>query len=122
MKVTSIELSMQDILDIVSAAAEGGMNYWAELDEYPWTDWYMKECDIPKALADDYIFFRVSDREGSDFKDLPVTPKVVRDGMMMLLNKYPHQVRIMGGDDLDVDATGAEMAIQLGLFGELVYG
>jgi hypothetical protein len=122
MKILDIELSDKEVVNIYTTALEGGIGYWAIADEYKWQylyeDW---ENDIVHPLEPDQVLVVLSDTEDDDFKDEQLTPAKIRAGVKLLIEKYPHMYQILD-DQFHVDADGADAVVQLGLFGEIVYG
>jgi hypothetical protein len=122
MKILDIELSDKEVVSIYTTALEGGIGYWAIADEYKWQylyeDW---ENDIVHPLEPDQVLVVLSDTEDDDFKDEQLTPAKIRAGVKLLIEKYPHMYQILD-DQFHVDANGADAVVQLGLFGEIVYG
>jgi hypothetical protein len=122
MKILDIELSDKEVVNIYTTALEGGIGYWAIADEYKWQylyeDW---ENDIVHPLEPDQVLVVLSDTEDDDFKDEQLTPAKIRAGVKLLIEKYPHMYQIID-DQFHVDADGADAVVQLGLFGEIVYG
>jgi hypothetical protein len=122
MKILDIEISDKEVVSIYTTALEGGIGYWAIADEYRWQylyeDW---ENDIVHPLEPDQVLVVLSDTEDDDFKDEQLTPAKIRAGVKLLIEKYPHMYQILD-DQFHVDADGADAVVQLGLFGEIVYG
>ena len=122
MKILDIEISDKEVVSIYTTALEGGIGYWAIADEYKWQylyeDW---ENDIVHPLEPDQVLVVLSDTEDDDFKDEQLTPAKIRAGVKLLIEKYPHMYQILD-DQFHVDADGADAVVQLGLFGEIVYG
>lgn len=122
MKILDLELSDKEVVNIYTTAMEGGIGYWAIADEYKWMylyeDW---NNDIVKELDPDQVLVVLSDTEETDFKDEELTPAKIRAGAKLLIEKYPHLYQILD-DEFHVDANGADAIVQLGLFGEIVYG
>jgi hypothetical protein len=123
MKILDIELSDKEVVSIYTTALEGGIGYWAIADEYKWQylydDW---ENDIVHPLEPDQVLVVLSDTEDDDFKDEQLTPAKIRAGVKLLIEKYPHMYQIINDNEFHVDADGADAVVQLGLFGEIVYG
>jgi hypothetical protein len=123
MKILDIELSDKEVVSIYTTALEGGIGYWAIADEYKWQylyeDW---ENDIVHPLEPDQVLVVLSDTEDDDFKDEQLTPAKIRAGVKLLIEKYPHMYQIIDDNEFHVDADGADAVVQLGLFGEIVYG
>ena len=123
MKILDIELSDKEVVSIYTTALEGGIGYWAIADEYKWQylyeDW---ENDIVHPLDPDQVLVVLSDTEDDHFKDEQLTPAKIRAGVKLLIEKYPHMYQILDDNEFHVDADGADAVVQLGLFGEIVYG
>ena len=109
-------------------AAEGGINYWAEAEEYDWTRWQDEESGEPLEIPDDFVFYSVRDKESDEDGWHPVTPETFRRGMELLFDK--HKQLYVGGYFIHndrseweaADADAADVLVQLGIFGEVVYG
>jgi hypothetical protein len=123
MKILDIELSDLEVVNIYTTALEGGIGYWAVCDEYRWQylyeDW---ENGIVKPLEPDQVLVVLSDTEETDFKNEELTPAKIRAGVKLLIEKYPNKYQIIDDNQFHVDADGADLVVQLGLFGEVVYG
>ena len=122
MKILDLELSDKEIVNIYTTALEGGIGYWAVCDEYRWQYLYEDyDNDIVKPLNPDQVLVVLSDTEETDFKDEELTPAKIRAGTKLLIEKFPHLYQILD-NEFHVDADGADAIVQLGLFGEVVYG
>jgi hypothetical protein len=123
MRILDVELSDKEVVSIYTTAMEGGIGYWAIADEYKWMylyeDW---NNDIVHPLEPDQVLVVLSDTEETDFKDEELTPAKIRAGVKLLIEKYPHLYQIINDNEFHVDANGADAVVQLGLFGEIVYG
>ena len=123
MKILDIELSDKEVVSIYTTALEGGIGYWAIADEYKWQylyeDW---ENDIVHTIEPDQVLVVLSDTEDNDFKYEQLTPAKIRAGVKLLIEKYHHMYQILDDNEFHVDADGADAVVQLGLFGEIVYG
>ncbi len=103
-------------------ALEGGIGYWSLAENYYWLD---DETDSP----DETGFYSDIIELGDDY-DEKTGPKhhidmgVMLRGFTLFAEKYPHWLWREGGvEDWDgLDATAADVIVQLGLFGEVVYG
>ncbi len=116
MRVTDVELDDKDVVEIFTTAMEGGIGYWSIADEYRWLylyeDW---ENDIVKPLDDDQVLVVLSDAEGEDFENLELTPAKIKAGVKWMLNNgYQYNI-------FDIDADAADVIVQAGLFGKVVY-
>ena len=134
--------------DIAITAAEGGINYWAVLDQYKYERWSPDEGNID--VPDDFVFYSiVRGREGAGWYRPPikVTPALIAEGIRLFLSGVPYTLeeqkrysKSWGADhpvpvwkfeprpfaDMEefgaMDAMEADCVIQLGAFGELVFG
>ncbi len=115
----------QFLADVFITAIEGGVNYWARVSDYKW-----KGCE-----SDGRFSAVLNDSEGADFVDRVVDITVIDKGIDAFLawidtrNLGPdHYYRkfvianLTDGVDGDFDAQVADMIVQFGLFGEVVYG
>ena len=78
-------------------------------------------------LPDDFVFYSISDIEDEEAHSRDITPAVIRDGLARLIaggGWVAAQVMEYGREDLvcGVDATAADVIIQMGVLGEVVYG
>lgn len=108
------------IFDIIVAAVEGGINYWAKVREYHWSD---KTWEARVQVRDVY------DEEPGW---VTVDAEVIERGIAKVKSKG-FQVRsdirknilladITDGEEGDLDAECADVIVQAALFGEVVYG
>jgi hypothetical protein len=116
MRVLDVELSDNDVVEIFITAMEGGIGYWSVADEYKWRHLYAdNDCTQAISLGDDYVLAVLSDTEGEDFKDLELTPAKIKAGVKWVLNNR------FGYNIFDIDSDVADVIVQAGLFGEIVY-
>ena len=133
MKILAIELTNTDAADIVHCAVEGGTNYWAEVQNYNWQEWYDEEQKNIKDLPDDYVFVEI--REDSDLVDperfsntwMQLTKHNLEKGVMAMIQNMPHLIHGIdnlgnGHVEMDLDATSCDVVVQYALFGEVIYG
>jgi hypothetical protein len=129
MRILAVELEPKDVVDIVHNAIEGGINYWGECKGYKWSEWYVGDSlsELRTDLPDDYVYVYVREDEdqGDPTRDpntwVPIRKEDVARGLALALAKHPH-LYTARDNELDTDATGAEVVIQYAIFGELVYG
>jgi hypothetical protein len=105
--------------DVIVTATEGGTGYWAYASDYHWEDEDPSKNTVTLTAMDDPATERV------------VTIETIAHGLAKL-RKGEGQVnsRIRAeileadraNDAGDIDADGADVIVQIALFGELVYG
>ncbi|CAB4177580.1 hypothetical protein UFOVP1344_27 [uncultured Caudovirales phage] len=143
MKINSITLTNEDAADIVHCAVEGGTNYWAEVKDYNWKDWYEKDPlrstprydgeRIKVDLPDDYVFVWIREDaeqvEPERFSNLwiPLDRKTLEKGVIALIENVPHLIhgvsnRGEGDIEFDFDGTSCDVIVQYAIFGEVIYG
>jgi hypothetical protein len=116
-------------LDIFCTAIEGGINYWASVNEYHWS--------FPGGGGDRLGFYADIVDEvhtGSIDTDTPVEYRIdlstIRKGLELARTGDGSPKWSIDGPpsvvprdtDWDFDAGDADMIVQLGLFGEVIYG
>lgn len=136
------ELTTAEAGDIAITAAEGGIGYWAVIDSYDWTrwsgnlDWTHPENDTldNRDVPEDFVFYTIREVGFEDDASTQhdITPHLIARGVQLYLTGAPrgsHGVAWPAGrvfDDMDdlavMDAAEADVVIQLGCFGELVFG
>lgn len=108
MKLVTIQVTHQELADVIVCVVEGGSPYWAKFRAY----------DPDEGLVD--VRSRLDD-------DLPpegwrrVGPDDIARGMSVAGAKYPHQLAAWLRDR-NGDAETADVFLQCAVFGELVYG
>lgn len=114
----------QLFIDIFTTALEGGINYWAECSEYHWCDEHYNE---------DYrgFFAVIHDVEADAEKEYRIDRAVIVKGYTLAVGDEGKNVRwstkrpplvITEDTDWDFDANDADVIVQFGLFGKVVYG
>lgn len=129
--------------NIFSCALEGGIGYWSACEKYHWQgDHFDGILNID--LDGFYAVIVPEDPDGwgvyerDDFRALRVDIDVVAKGLRLFregvaAGKYSYpgggeyfkelvKADRSNGADGDYDAIGADAVVQLGLFGEIVYG
>lgn len=134
-KITAVELDVKDATSLVITAIEGGINYWGECKGYKWTNWYTDGGkslddkflrDIPR---DEVLVWIREDEDNAEFEEpqnegnpwLGITIENLEKALCVALNKYDHLYHFRG-NEIDTDATGAEVVFQIALFGDVVFG
>lgn len=115
-----VEVSQQDIDDILCTAFEGGIDYWVSSIKKPYTKENREEFLAEKGAE---YYHELVTRGCSigivseDGDKLELTLENVAKGIQMFADKNP-------GHDLDpgnIDSIGADAIVQYSVFGELVY-
>ena len=112
--------------DIFTTACEGGINYWAGIDAYCW-----RMPDGTEDLMDFCAEIECSDRPDEHGQHLYLIDRSVIDrGYKKACVEFSHYgwsttpppVRVDEDTDWDYDAGDADMIVQIGLFGDVVFG
>ena len=114
-----IKLSDQEIDSILSAAFEGGINYWAVKVD-PKDGDFKGTKYASEALSKGATLIIRTDDDGN----LELDKDKFVSGLEKAIVKYPHLFR-MNAETLDIgyiDAEVADVIIQMAVFGEVVYG
>lgn len=123
--------------DIATTAAEGGIGYWSQIEHYDWRRWTkpddsLDNIDVPA----DFVFYTIwqlkPDERGYDMaKPIDITPALIRrgfeTGLKADLNKggwaFAGLLKVPRDDWTgEIDSDIADLIIQFGAFGEVVYG
>lgn len=129
--VVERELTTAEAGDIAITAAEGGINYWAAAHSYDSRRWAPDVMVGSIEVPEDFVFYTLTgDTEGEPFNPpIEVTPRLICRGIQRYLSGTPGVIGWPEGrtfNDMDdlaaMDADEADVVIQLGAFGELVYG
>jgi len=118
------EITDLDLAYIAVTAAEGGVNYWARTDGYtgrfldvieenPQTQW-------PLCFSFFNIIFENPISDEPPFLTAAITPQVLMNGIRLFLEQGRtfYDMEEFGA----MDADEADVIVQLGLFGEVVFG
>jgi len=112
----TIEISEDNLFSHITAAIEGGSNYWARIDvgahQLGWANYFTASFTI---------------HEESDETKVAINGKLYRlsiakliKGLAVLRDKYPHHFCDIIKED--GDATTGDVLVQCALFGDIVYG
>lgn len=116
------------LLDVFTTAIEGGISEWARVTEYHWLNKETDEGDV------DGFYAKIEDAENQKDPDFPpsiIDRKVIQHGLSLIRSddvQISSRIRDeILSDDRDnevgaMDANGADAVVQIGLFGEIVYG
>ena len=130
----SVRIDYQTLEDIVVTALEGGIGWWACLDDTT-PEWDPDLCDVPKseyaarlvANGGKIQFFDETGEWGAD--DEPKCPwivdsDIVTQGIMRYLESDGGTNILTDGklDSTKIDAEVASDIFQFGIFGECVFG
>ena len=116
--MTTITERDETAKDIFTTAIEGGVNYWLGVDQYKWVD-----------LDLDYFATGTLVEENTPVR---IDRNVIRKGIRVAYEKRSEignlyvrraicDLQWGNYDDLDYDADVADIVVQMGLFGEIVY-
>lgn len=119
--------SREDIEDILSCAFEGGINYWAGLDNST-SSWESvrkmlanKNDELPtlEEIAAELLLtgFRVTLYDIEDYDEWELTGEKLIEGICVAIENNDWD-----GDMDTVDGCAGDCIIQYALFGEIVYG
>lgn len=125
----NLAIEAEFIHDIFTTALEGGIGYWSECCTYHWSK------GGPDHEAD-LVGFYAYIEETESGEDDPTVHRIDREVILRGLSRlftgdyrglHPSTAgRIMGaalgGDAGSIDASDADCVVQIGLFGEVVYG
>lgn len=114
----------QLLFDIFVTAMEGGINYWSMCGEYHWTN---------KDYSDDLQGFYASIVDTEDeLQPFRIDRKTIARGYSLATSEWRDWISWSSGckpplvitsdTEWDYDAGDADVIVQLGLFGEVVYG
>jgi len=112
----------EDIESIVTTALEGGIGYWACLDNdtYEFINLYeqdMNTSEIAAKILVDGGTLEFSGAEDNDEYFEPLTIDMLLQGIKLAIQDHDWD-----GDMWNVDGIVADNIFQLALFGEIVYG
>ena len=117
--------TQQTLHDIFVTALEGGIGYWSAASAYHWSN-----TDGSADLDGFYAVVHEVDTDTGDYapEGQRIDAAVVRRGLRRAMESpYPALRRLardltFDPDEADYDAADADAIVQLGLWGEIVYG
>lgn len=135
-KTVELELSVSDqiLFDVFVTALEGGINYWAGVDEYSiWLKDDAGTTSLPHKEDLTGFFAVIVDAEDENESLVRVDNDTVFRGLVACATKdvkhigsharnVARSLLFSTSDDVDFDACDADQILQVGLFGEVVYG
>lgn len=114
--------------DIAITAVEGGITYWAALKRYKWSS--AQPASLDHMLKFPQISIAPSE-DPDDFKPCDITVRVIQRGVRAIASgvvpvRSDLRAAVLMGDRdndaSDIDADAADVIVQAGLFGEIVFG
>jgi len=138
--------TLEFLKDIAITAAEGGIQYWAYLETYKWRDVTKAsaeehitfESGIQRKITVETAWTELPFPELKLFKHedcgeeaegtatlYTVTPETIRKGLELAIQRPGSLIDlalVIANDSSGLDAGDADNIVQLGLFGEIVYG
>lgn len=116
--------------NIFVTAMEGGINYWAGVNNYHWGFDDVDDLDGFSAEVFDDLEAEMAD-EGEKVKVYTVNRATITKGWRLATTTFRDTISWSCGKppvvwnedyDWDMDASDADCIVQLGLFGDVVYG
>ena len=130
---TEIELEKEDLIDILDTAVEGGIGYWACLDNTT-PEWILARKELKEAGRSNWTYGEVmyqvlidgnkikfEDAEDYDDDGNPIIYELDKTGFENGIKMTIADKR-WTGDPYDVDAEVADCIIQYGCFDDIVFG
>ena len=113
---STIEVTASYVQDIFTTAIEGGVNYWADIESYQWND------DKPAEFK--AVLLAIASRWGGTPVKYHVDLAVMMKGLTRYAETYgvARLASLLDPDFGDYDAIDADMIVQFGIFGKVVYG
>jgi hypothetical protein len=108
--------------DLFTTALEGGIGYWSTCSNYRWT----KDDGTPDVTGFEAVII-----EDEEYEHHGINRSTISRGYRLATGEWRDRLRwsteppprfITEEVDWDYDAGDADMIVQLGLFGEVVYG
>lgn len=128
------------LANVLTTAIEGGSNYWAAVSEYRWGYHDIGQSNGQPLPADQQAYAEAVIEDSGDFADedpdfepTKVDLETIAKGLGLLrageLQYIAPSLRAnilladrTNGDEGDIDAVDADAILQLGVFGEVIYG
>ena len=114
--------------DVFVTACEGGINYWAYVQEYSWSDpdrYYARVLDVEDDGAEYVINRALINRGLRRIHRAADRPRVEERGTSVAYLSHSCAARISQmlrvRDAGELDADDADVVVQVGLFGEVRY-
>lgn len=106
-----VDIPKERIISLFITACEGGSNYWCK----ELTPKGSEDMDAYEAMLEGFVLI-----DGYENKKHNVTPKKIREALILMATKYPEHFADMLSENDDADT--ADVFLQLCTFKELVYG
>lgn len=116
----------QFLSDIITAAVEGGIGYWSQVQDYDWFNYFDRPAEefYPTTVT---VFD--TEEHGEDAEPMHLTIEKVAEGINKLITGWPGayttNYTLKGLSTLDageIDSDAADVIVQCALLGEIVYG
>ncbi len=118
--------------DLFVTALEGGIGYWSTCTKYHWMIGPHAD-DVERPSRDDLSGFYATIYEDDQLGGAPLTINrtTIANGLQLAAGAWSDRlawsteappVVVTANTDWDFDAGDADMIVQLGLFGDLIYG
>ena len=124
-----VQVKVRDLIEILDAACEQGFAYWVEESN---GHKFLRAPLFEGSEKQHYYLVSLRVKPEEDEQWYTITVATVRDGLLKALDpkvKVASRFRdeaftvlTRGLDEADLDADSYDVFVQLGLFGELVYG
>ena len=118
------DLSTATCGDIAITAAEGGIGYWSVILRYDYGRWCDEESSGCSEVPEDFVFYTIRDEAGMPGL-YDITPALIRRGIQLAVSTGGLRADLLEqlhGDFDEIDSEVADCVVQLGCFGEVVYG
>lgn len=115
-----IEVTQQDVDDIMVTALEGGINYWCEGIEVVNNDYKGGEYGSDVISRGGTLILSVEDDE-----PVELTLEKFQNGLQKFISSGSAEYGVINNDELDcgmIDAPASDLIIQYAVFGEIVFG
>ena len=118
---TEIELSQEDVDDIMCTALEGGVNYWCKRATIVKCDKLPKDLEYTSQAISRGLSVLLEDEDGEWEKDT-ASYTLTLDRLKIGLRLYGQTHGFAHPTVENIDASAADSIIQFSLFGREIYG
>lgn len=109
-------LTPTDYADLAVTAVEGGVNYWAAVDDYIYS---FADLNSGEGPENDYVVARITDFDTQESRYIDSRTEQWYAAVEKAAEYFELNVEDFFEDH---DASYADVAVQFALFGEVVYG